>query len=197
MEAERWEQSDLLISEFRRGNESAFQELFRSYYPALCYFSERLLADPFAAEEVAQDSLLKLWDRHAGFDNLNAVKAFLYITAKNGCLKLLQKNQRYSGHLSSFSEGSSSLEGPFEFEVIRTDVYQVIYDAIEKLPPQCAKILRMSYLEGYKNHEIAELLQISEQTVKNQKVKALKLMKGLLPRESYLFFTALMYGVLS
>lgn len=180
------EADDILLKDFNRGDERAFKLLFREFYPSLCYFAERLLQDGYAAEEIAQDSLLKLWERHPNFSSRNAVKAFLYITVRNACLKSIRSSGRYQDHINTLSDFSDSHEDPAEFELIRTDVYHTIYQAILQLPPQCSKIVRMSYLEGLKNHEIAEKLEISEQTVKNQKVKAIKLMKNLLHKEAYL-----------
>jgi RNA polymerase sigma-70 factor (ECF subfamily) len=62
-------------------------------------------------------------------------------------------------------------------ELTRIEVVREVHAAIEALPPQCRKIVRMSFVEGMKNQEIAEQLKLSVQTVKNQKVRAIYLLK--------------------
>lgn len=186
-------ENDTIIIQFSRGEEVAFNKLFRIYYPALCFFGERMGVERFIAEEVAQDAFLTIWKKRENFDKEKAFKVYLYITVRNACLKHLQKEKRYTGHLDTFAENADGLQLPHEFELIETDMFQVIYTAIDRLPEQCGKILRMSYIYGKKNQQIAIELAISEQTVKNQKVKALKLLKGILTRDELAIF--LLYGI--
>ncbi len=173
-------ETDDLIDGLASGSEMAFNKLFRSYYPALCFFGERIGAPRYLAEELAQDALLKLWDKRLDFPNQRALKVYLYVSVRNGCIKALEKSRRYSGHLDKFAVDAHGTQLPYEYELIKTDVFQTIYAAIESLPEQCARVVKLSYIDGLKNHEIAEMLAVSEQTVKNQKVKGLKRMKTLL-----------------
>jgi RNA polymerase sigma-70 factor (ECF subfamily) len=61
--------------------------------------------------------------------------------------------------------------------IIRTEVMTEIYRQIEKLPTQSKKVLKMSIFENMRNHEIAAALDVSIHTVKNQKVRAMQLLR--------------------
>jgi len=59
----------------------------------------------------------------------------------------------------------------------QAELLQRIYEEIEKLPKKCRQVFKLAYLDGLSNEEIAELLHINYQSVKNQKVRALKILR--------------------
>jgi RNA polymerase sigma-70 factor (ECF subfamily) len=71
--------------------------------------------------------------------------------------------------------------------MIRMEVFNELYREINQLPEQCGKIVRMGYIEGMKNEEIARELGLSIQTVKNQKTRGVMLLKRRLPPEIFIF----------
>ncbi|MNW01780.1 RNA polymerase sigma factor [compost metagenome] len=68
-----------------------------------------------------------------------------------------------------------------------------LYDALKKLPPKAREIVELTYLEGYSNQEVADLLHISLQTVKNQKLRALSLLRKLLSRNSFHYLMSIVF----
>lgn len=166
-----------IIAEFKRGDQPALDYLFRLYYNALCFFAERLIQDRPAAEDIVTDTFMKLWERHTDFETQLNIKAFLYITTRNACLNFLKQVQRHANSKNELAYLSAQDEDHTLNEIIRTEVLQELYEEIENLPTQCRKIFKMSYQHGLKNHEIAEKLQISPNTVKNQKVRAIQLLR--------------------
>lgn len=65
----------------------------------------------------------------------------------------------------------------FLHDEIKVDVLTQVKDKIECLPPKCKQIFKMAFFERLKNAEIAEKLGLTLQTVKNQKVRAIKLLR--------------------
>ena len=166
---------------FKKGDPRALQVIFRQFYAPLCLFAERLLHDRPAAEDIVGDTFVKLWNRHADFENLQNVKAFLYITTRNASLNLLKQMQREMLSKKQLAYVSGSQEGFILNEIVRNEVLMEINREIENLPGQCRKIFKMSYFEGRKNQEIANMLAISVHTVKNQKSRAIQLLRVKLP----------------
>jgi RNA polymerase sigma-70 factor (ECF subfamily) len=162
---------------FRKGESQALQSLLKLFYSPLCLFAERLVKDRLAAEDIVGESFIKLWNKRHDFETLQNTKAFLYISTRNACLNLLKQAQR--DHLSKkqLAYLTGEQEGYILNEIVRAEVLQEIMQAIESLPEQCGKVLKLGYLEGLKNQEIADLLQISVHTVKNQKARAIQLLK--------------------
>jgi len=74
----------------------------------------------------------------------------------------------------------------FDPVLTETEIIQQLYEEIEQLPTQCRRIFKMSYLEGRKNEDIAATLQISYNTVRAQKLRALKLIRSSLVKKNIL-----------
>jgi RNA polymerase sigma-70 factor (family 1) len=167
--------------DFKNGDPNSLNALFRMYYAPLCLFAERMIKDRPAAEDIVGEAFVKLWHRHRDFENQQNIKGFLYITTRNACLNMLKQMQRESLSKKQLAYLSADKEGFILNDMIRNEVLAQISSEIENLPEQCKKIFKMSYFEGRKNQEIAEILDISVHTVKNQKARAIQLLKVKLP----------------
>jgi RNA polymerase sigma factor (sigma-70 family) len=77
--------------------------------------------------------------------------------------------------------------------IIRSEVLAEIHKAITLLPGSCQQIFRMSYLDDMKNNQIADVLGISVNTVKTQKQRALKVLRGHLSPELFVILLAFSY----
>ncbi|MFT3824398.1 MAG: RNA polymerase sigma-70 factor [Chitinophagaceae bacterium] len=166
-----------MIADLKAGSTKAFDYFFRLFYGPLCLFAERILKERGAAQDIVEETFVKLWHKHTDFETALNIKAFLYITTRNACLnqlKLMQREKLTKKQLAYLSDDNQDF---VLNEITRAEVLREIYQEIEKLPTQCRKIFKMSYLDGLKNHEIAEQMHISINTVKNQKVRALQLLK--------------------
>ncbi len=170
--------SDLLLR-LRRGSQSAFDVLFRRFHPALCFFAKRLALSlpPGEAEEIVLDAFLKLWQRREHFSDLQAVKAFLYITTRNTCLNQLDKAQVRQRKHTQYLRTVDDIEDAVVEEIIYTEVLREVSQAIETLPEQCQRIMKMAYEEGLTAKEIAASLNITISTVNNQKSRGVSLLK--------------------
>jgi RNA polymerase sigma-70 factor (ECF subfamily) len=169
-------ENDVLDS-FRKGGPDALQKVLKHYYSPLCLFAERLLIDRAAAEDIVGEAFIKLWHKRSDFQSLQNLKAFMYITVRNACLNYLKQAKRDSLSKKQLAYITGEKEEFVLNEMIRAEVLKEIMEEINKLPEQCRKILKMGYLEGLKNQEIADLLNISVHTVKNQKARAIQLLK--------------------
>ncbi|SEN69104.1 RNA polymerase sigma-70 factor, ECF subfamily [bacterium A37T11] len=165
--------------------------LFRIYYPRLCDFAKRYLMDSDEAEDVVQDAFVAFLEQETYLDiQPNAVKAFLYTTVKNACLNKLRHEKvktRYHQHnLPPLTDNTYALNSMIHAEVIGE-----IHKAIQSLPSGCALVVKMGYLEGLKNPQIAEELGISVNTVKSQKQRGLQLLKELLKPATFMLLLSL------
>lgn len=166
-----------MVADLRSGNSQAMISFFNLYYAPLCYFAERLLHDRPAAEDIVEDTFMKLWKKHTDFASIQNIKAFLYITTRNACLNQLKQYQRDANSRKELAYLNGDTEDFVLNSIIRTEVMTEIYRQIEKLPMQSKKVLKMSVFENMRNHEIAAALDVSIHTVKNQKVRAMQLLR--------------------
>lgn len=162
---------------FQAGQHWAYSAVFNHYYPALCFFATRLIQDATAAQDIAQESLIKLWEKHAGFDSPFAIKSFLYITTKNSCFNFVKRTQTGEKYQKTISLLSNDSEDYVWNELTRAEVIREIHAMLNTLPNECRKIMQFSIVDGLENHEIASRLNISIHTVKNQRARAIYLMR--------------------
>ena len=163
-----------IIQSFRKGDQQAFAVLFRLHYRALCYFAAQLVKELSEAEDIVKDSFVKLWNKHADFDNAQTIKSFLYITTRNACLNSLRHEQvKNSVHKELAYLESDRCHELMLNQLIRLELMQEIYNEIEKLPEKRREVFKLAFIEGMKNAEIAQHLNLSIFTVKEHKAKAL------------------------
>lgn len=170
------DETDLLLR-LQNGDQYAFNFLFKKFYAPLCFFSARLISNKFAAEEIVQDVLYKLWCKHADFNSLASIKAFLYISTRNACMNYLDKEQRKMKHDLNIALSDDDIEEPVINEIIYVEVLTEIALEISNLPDQCGKIIKMIYEDELKPQEIADQLHITVSTVYNQKMRGLSILR--------------------
>jgi RNA polymerase sigma-70 factor (family 1) len=167
-----------LIFKFTRGGPDAFTDIYHTYYPTLYSFVRKFVYEREDAEDITADIFTKLWRLHANFESIKNIEAFLYITARNACLDFLR-------HLKRRNEKQKELlyvllQEPAEGilpEDVKAEVLKAIYEEIEKLPRSCRNVFKMSFFDDYSNGEIAESLKINNQSVRNHKQRAVKLLR--------------------
>src|SRR5215831_4289447 len=161
------------ITQFQKGNREAFDSIYNTHYASLYYFAKRFVVDRQDAEDVVAETFIKLWRLRENFESAQSIKAFLFITCRNGCLDFLRADQRLNNNKKDFTYiAMQDSELTIAQDEVKAELLKKLYEEIEKLPPKCKQIFKMAYFEGLKNDEIAERLQLHYQTVKNQKVRA-------------------------
>lgn len=165
----------------QKSNSHAYHYLIRIYFPVLCHFVERIINDNSqSAEDIVTESFLKLWERRSQFDSFDHIRKFLYVSAKNACLNYLRSRQREKSRHEVFSQNYWVSDDTLFEEVIHAELLASVREAIDALPPKMREIFILSYIRQMSNQEISEKLKISNQTVRNQKAKALSALKNML-----------------
>lgn len=168
-----------LLQLLQKGDETAFTQVFYQFQPALVFFANRLLSGQACidAEEIVQDTFLKLFERKGTLVTLQNVKAFLYIVTKNACLDHIAKEQtrlrRFEKFITSFEESEDTILS----EIVYAEALREVSMAIELLPEKCKVIMKQFFEEGKDAKEIAQGLNITVSTVNNQKSRAISLLK--------------------
>ena len=165
-----------LLQAIRQDDESAFDALFRAYYEPLCHYACSLTdGDLDEAEDLVQQTFVKLWEQRAAFDVQWSVKAYLYKMVHNRCLNRLRDartREKYKVY------NAEQLEQVHEQQPgAATELSERIQKALTTLPPECRRIFELSRFEELKYREIADQLGISIKTVETQMGKALRLMR--------------------
>jgi RNA polymerase sigma-70 factor (ECF subfamily) len=176
-----------IVNKIRLGSKDAFHHIFKEYYLPLYYYAKKITGSKENAEEVIQNTFLKLWENPESFNVDKALDSYLYKTVHNNCLNLLkhlQTKEKYNNNYKQRIDEANDIYSLFERNslsiLIASELEEKIEASINGLPKQCQKIFRLSRFEGLKNKEIAEKLDISLNTViKQMSIALTKLRKSL------------------
>lgn len=156
----------------------SFDWLFRKYFPVLVLFARRLLRDRSAAEDIVSDVFGKLWQKEIVFNTEAAARSFLYISTRNACINQLERDARKRAALGQLLYEARHQSEDFVLnQIIRLEMTRQLLECVDQLPPECRKVMRMSFIQGYSNREISILLQLSINTVRNQRARGIHLIR--------------------
>lgn len=164
----------------------AAEALFGEYYTRLCHYAFQFTSDAESAKDIAQEAfVIYLAEQENVSSHPAAIRSFLYITVRNACLNSLRHDKVVDKYIQQ-QPVQPIEEAGIEHAIIKAEVLAQIHLALKTLPLECQRIIRMGYIEGLKNQEIADQLAISINTVKTQKKRGLQLLRLRLPSELYL-----------
>ena len=157
---------DHLLAEIKQGNERAFKTLFEKYYRPLCAYLRSYTPDFDSAEELAQTTFVKFWNKREEIEVHTSVKSYLFRMGYHSFLKTIrQKNKRTSLleelKYKALEEEEQRPENDLQAATER------LKKIIETLPPRCREVLTLK-MQGLKYQEIADQLNISIKTVEAQ-----------------------------
>ncbi len=163
-----------LLKRLSRGDEQAFEALFRTWYGPLVVFANRFLHDQMEAENIVQVLFINIWERRKTI-KVESWKSYLKVAVRNRCMNYLSRQKH---HLSIDEQLPLPDDDPGE-ELPDQELLDEINRAIDRMPPQRQRIFKMGRFGGLKYREIAAQLGISPKTVEVQMGQALKYLREL------------------
>jgi RNA polymerase sigma-70 factor (ECF subfamily) len=171
---------NILFEEIKKGNNAAFEYLFKNYYSRLCGYAARFIDDPESVRDIIQECFIKIWERRATLKSIS-ILSLLFTMVRNSCLDYLKHSaiveQRRIEYLATIEGEEKLYHTDFscdtEHETLYRELEEQIRCVIDRLPDRCKEVFILSRFEGLKNREIAEKLKISIKAVENHISRAL------------------------
>lgn len=165
-----------ILAGLRRGDTSAFDTIFRDWYPRLVLISDRIVGERQVAEDLAQEVFLELWRRRETLALETTVHAYLLQSVRNRSLNHLRHVQVRRKSVADVVEMSGS-STPADAETVAGELAVAIQEAMSSLTPRCREVFQLSRERGLKYSEIATQLGVSVKAVEAQMGKALRTMR--------------------
>ena len=172
MPAYRLLSDELLIAHLKKGDKDAFAEIYARYAAKLAAFASSKLYSLEDAKDILHDMFVKLWEQRADMAVTSNLQSYLFTIIRRRIIDKIRKNitrEAYASAIQSIAIGYDN-ESVFETRELR----QHIDRSLNQVPPRVKEIYILSRNEGLNNREIADKLNLSEQTVKNQLSAALR-----------------------
>lgn len=163
----------MLFHRVAEGDEQAFGKLFNLFLPKLYPFIVKFTRSQIAAQEIIQETFIRVWLNRDKLDEIENPGGWLYKVASNECYSYARKKAL----TNKFSNDITTVPEPVlvaQEEMDLKELNRLIHQAVDKLPAQRRKIFQMSRDQGKTIPEIASELQLSPNTVKNALVTSLR-----------------------
>ncbi|PWJ54483.1 RNA polymerase sigma-70 factor (ECF subfamily) [Dyadobacter jejuensis] len=158
----------------REGNFLAYRELFDRFWLKLYVTAKVRLQDEDEAKDCVQEVFISIWLKKDTLVIPDHVQAYLHTILKNKILNLLHQKTTTQRHLERYMQDLDLLVEPLESEMEYRELESLIAEEIDQMPQQMRRIFLMSRDEGLSGAQIAESLNLSHQTVRNQISTSLK-----------------------
>jgi len=165
-----------LLLRIASGDQAAFQHIYTGFYKRLYQFALAIVKTRETAEEIVEDVFVRIWQKRQDISSIRNLRVYLYTATKNASLNYLSRKARASvtepfDHIHV--ELSETALTPEQI-LITTEIYQKILRTVEALPPRCKMIFKLVREDGLQYKEIAEILNISVNTIDAQMAIAVK-----------------------
>jgi RNA polymerase sigma-70 factor (family 1) len=165
-----------LVEALRRGDTSAFAELFDRYWFDLYEYASKKINEPDEAEELVQNVFLDLWEKRERLV-IGNVFYFLKVCLRNKCVDYLRGKileGKYAGYCKLFSEADSNVT---DNEVMLNDLSECVEAGLRELPEKSQLVFKLNKFEGFSIKEVASRVNLSEKGVEYHLTKAMKTMR--------------------
>jgi len=168
-----------IIELLKNGDLTAFDKVYRKYCRKLSGFVYHIVKTETDTEEIVQDVFVKLWNSREKLQPTKSFDAYLYTIAYNTTISMVRKRiseKKYIDHILMMQQDVSFPESidKLQFEQLFDQMYKII----NQLPARQKEVFLLNREKGMTYKEIAEQLNISENTVEIHMVKALRFLQN-------------------
>ena len=183
--------NDLLLK-VANGDEKAFEYLYTKHIEFLYGFILKYVKSPNLAEDLAQDTFIRIWEKKEQLEGVNSFKDYLFIAGRNLTFNFLKKASRENvaiGEILRHYQQSSSTD---DDSLLMKEYNQFIQKVLQSLPAQTREVFQLCREQNRSYDEVAALLGISRNTVKKHMVRSHKSFTDLMGKNPNLPFLLLL-----
>ena len=155
----------------------AFNEIYERYSLKLYVAAFKRLRSEDDAKDIVQDLFISFWMKRQSITINTSLSAYLFTAVKHKVINHIESNLVRGNYLNSLNRALIEYDNSTHDTIVSRDLEQHIDFGIDKLSPKMKMVFELSRRENLSVNEIADRLQLSEQTVKNQISKALKILR--------------------
>ena len=172
--------ADELFDQIKSGDQKALELLFSIYFPRLNDFARNVVRDDVISQDIVQDVFVKVWERRADIESIN-LEAFLFRLVRNRCIDYIKHLKVINNRMKEIQISKKYEElyridfiGDEPYVLIEKELKTMIEKTIQSLPDRCREVFILSRMNGLKNKEIAENLNINIKNVERHLSRAMQ-----------------------
>nr|WP_300789229.1 RNA polymerase sigma factor [uncultured Acetatifactor sp.] len=177
-------------SSYRRfldGDDEGIVEIIRDYKDGLILYLNGFTRNISTAEELMEETFVKLATRKPRFWGRSAFRTWLYAIGRNVAMDYLRHSARLSPIPAEELERLAGEEESLEKLYLRTERRILLYQALDRLKIEYRQVLYLVYLEGFDNGEAAAVMHKSRRQIENLVYRAKQSLKSELEKEGFVY----------
>ena len=137
----------------------------------------RITLNRVEAEDIVQDTLIKVWDRRFEWESIDSIEAFSLTVCRNLSLDRLRKKENSNDSLEDVNIAEPVASSNPQDRMIQEDRVSLVRQIIDSLPEKQRSCMQLRDFEGKSYKEIAQVLDITEEQVKVNIFRARQMVK--------------------
>ena len=167
-----------LLQKIAHGDQRAFRTIYDRYSRKVYIFALRILNSESLAEEVMQETMLKLWQMGSDLETIHQLEPYLHTVSRNYCYNIFRRQKLEFKFDAELSKDWAETHNETEESILLNDTRKVLQDGIALLPQQQRLVYQLCHQEGLKYEEAAERLNLSAHTVQSYMKLALRSLRS-------------------
>ena len=181
----------ILLIHLRNGDHQAFERLYHHYKKRIAGHLLALFKDEELAQDIAQETFIKIWENRAQIDEQKSFKAYLFTIATNNAYTLFQRIGKDEKARLGFQLLLQQAADQVDTYIVRKEHQKLLESLLAQLPEKQREVFRLFKIDGYSYAEISERLGISSNTINTHLKRATTYLRKLLLRRPDLLLALL------
>jgi RNA polymerase sigma-70 factor (family 1) len=156
------------------GDRNAFTQIYNNYRNKIYSIAFELTESTTVAEEIVQDTFLKIWVKRETLIEVEHFRAYLFTITRNYVFTALKRIARKESIEISAIQDAPLYDNDTEDRVLNNEYTRILQAAIDRLPEQQKQVYNLIKKEGLKREEAAAALHLSPETVKTHLAQAMR-----------------------
>lgn len=154
-------------------DEKTFEKLFREHYTLLCNYASSMVCNELVVEDIVQNFFISIWEKKHLSVTEETFLPYAYRSIKNSCINYYKSEAAKENFFAQLAD-----EWQLQMEEEEESIHkQEVHAALRKLPEKCRKVFLLKCVTGLRYKEIAEISDITVNTVKYHIGEAFRIMR--------------------
>lgn len=168
---------DQLIHFLKNSDSKAFSEIFRRYRSVLLLYTYRRVKDTERSKDLIHDAFVNIWSKRDALDIPGELRSYLITVIKNRILDYYKRARVSQRYLDDFDTYLSLHDDTTDHRIRHNELSSLIEKEVAALPKKMRMVFELSRNEHMSRKEISDYLDVSEENVKTNMRRALKILK--------------------
>ena len=177
-------------SSYRRfldGDDEGMVEIIRDYKDGLILYLNGYVRNIFVAEELMEDTFVKLVTKRPKYTAKYAFKTWLYTIGRNVAMDYLRRRKKTAATPIDELDNCLVEEESVERAYLKKEQKMALYHAMRSLKPEYRQVLYLTYFDGFSNADAAVAMNKSRRQIENLIYRAKKALKAQLEKENFVY----------